>query len=134
MWRFASSPGSISRRHQAQFLLQGKFLKFEGVSPCRLLLSKSSNHKLSLADEAKSCVLFFLQTNWGTSITPTLQWPDKSFTLGLAQPLAWKRSGLMYRPTVQLRLVDFLDDIYITYLFCDFFHGVWAFGGWTVLD
>lgn len=47
---------------------------------------------------------FSCKTNWGTSITPTLQWPDKSFTLGVAQPLAWKRSGLMYRPTVQLSL------------------------------
>lgn len=127
VWRFTSSPGPISRRHQAQFLLQGKFLKFEGVNTCRLLSSKCSNHKLKpRAYEAKSCVLFFLQTNWGTSITPTLQWPDKSFTMGLAQPLAWKRSGLMYRPTVQLRLVDCLLHIYYPIYFAISFT---VFGG-----
>ncbi|GFY99180.1 hypothetical protein Acr_13g0005810 [Actinidia rufa] len=38
---------------------------------------------------------------WGTRITPTVQWPDKSFTLGLAQALAWKASGLIVGPTIQ---------------------------------
>uniref|UniRef100_A0A7N0SY17 Uncharacterized protein n=1 Tax=Kalanchoe fedtschenkoi TaxID=63787 RepID=A0A7N0SY17_KALFE len=42
------------------------------------------------------------KTKWGTSVTPMVQWPDKSFTLGVAQELAWQRSGLMVRPTVQL--------------------------------
>ncbi|KAL9661454.1 hypothetical protein QQ045_026278 [Rhodiola kirilowii] len=42
------------------------------------------------------------KTKWGTSITPMVQWPDKSFTLGVAQDLAWQRSGVMVRPTVQL--------------------------------
>ncbi|CAN1335347.1 hypothetical protein LINPERPRIM_LOCUS36714 [Linum perenne] len=40
----------------------------------------------------------------GTRITPMIQWPDKSFTLGFEQDLAWKRSGLMMRPTVQCSL------------------------------
>ncbi|CAL5403094.1 unnamed protein product [Camellia sinensis] len=44
---------------------------------------------------------FSCKNKWGTRITPTVQWPDKSFTLGLAQALAWKRSGLMVRPTIQ---------------------------------
>ncbi|CAL5390988.1 unnamed protein product [Camellia sinensis] len=44
---------------------------------------------------------FSCKNKWGTRITPTVQWPDKSFTMGLAQALAWKRSGLMVRPTVQ---------------------------------
>ncbi|XP_022848519.1 uncharacterized protein LOC111370853 [Olea europaea var. sylvestris] len=44
---------------------------------------------------------FSCKNKWGTSITPTLQWPDKSFTLGLEQALAWKRTGLMERPTIQ---------------------------------
>src|SRR5256885_6966812 len=41
----------------------------------------------------------FMQNKWGTRITPTVQWPDRSFALGLEQALAWKRSGLMLRPT-----------------------------------
>ncbi|KAL3821270.1 hypothetical protein ACJIZ3_007175 [Penstemon smallii] len=44
------------------------------------------------------------KNKWGTRITPTVQWPDKSFALGLEQALAWKRSGLMVRPTVQFSL------------------------------
>ncbi|KAA8526745.1 hypothetical protein F0562_009026 [Nyssa sinensis] len=44
---------------------------------------------------------FSCKNKWGTCITPTVQWPDKSFTLGLAQALAWKRSGLMMKPTIQ---------------------------------
>ncbi|KAI3457611.1 hypothetical protein Pfo_014274 [Paulownia fortunei] len=44
---------------------------------------------------------FSCKNKWGTRITPTLQWPDKSFALGLEQALAWKRSSLMVRPTVQ---------------------------------
>ncbi|KAG4969059.1 hypothetical protein JHK84_035095 [Glycine max] len=44
---------------------------------------------------------FSCKNKWGTRITPMVQWPDKSFSLGLAQALAWKRSGLMVRPSVQ---------------------------------
>ncbi|PSS14323.1 Potassium voltage-gated channel protein like [Actinidia chinensis var. chinensis] len=44
---------------------------------------------------------FSCKNKWGTRITPTVQWPDKSFTLGLAQALAWKASGLIVGPTVQ---------------------------------
>ncbi|XP_050218379.1 uncharacterized protein LOC126669094 [Mercurialis annua] len=47
---------------------------------------------------------FSHKNKWGTRITPMVQWPDKSFTLGLAQALAWQRSGLMVRPTVQFSL------------------------------
>ncbi|KAF5728067.1 hypothetical protein HS088_TW21G00210 [Tripterygium wilfordii] len=47
---------------------------------------------------------FSCKNKWGTRITPMVQWPDKSFTLGLAQPLAWQRYGLMVRPTVQFSL------------------------------
>ncbi|KAF5730754.1 hypothetical protein HS088_TW19G00350 [Tripterygium wilfordii] len=47
---------------------------------------------------------FSCKNKWGTRITPMVQWPDKSFTLGLAQALAWRRSGLMVRPTIQLSL------------------------------
>ncbi|MED6120681.1 hypothetical protein PIB30_023147 [Stylosanthes scabra] len=41
------------------------------------------------------------KNKWGTRITPMVQWPDKSFSLGVAQALAWKRSGLIVRPTIQ---------------------------------
>ncbi|XP_059661409.1 uncharacterized protein LOC132307618 [Cornus florida] len=44
---------------------------------------------------------FSCKNKWGTRVTPTVQWPDKSFTMDLAQALAWKRSGLMVRPTIQ---------------------------------
>ncbi|KAK6132542.1 hypothetical protein DH2020_033751 [Rehmannia glutinosa] len=64
-----SSTGSISRRNEVQFLLQGVNVN-----------------------------------KWGTRVTPMLQWPDKSFALGLEQSLAWKRSGLMVRPTIQFSL------------------------------
>ncbi|KAK6934115.1 hypothetical protein RJ641_034270 [Dillenia turbinata] len=47
---------------------------------------------------------FSCKNKLGTCITPMIQWPDKSFSLGLAQAFAWKRSGLMLRPTVQFRL------------------------------
>ena len=47
---------------------------------------------------------FSRKNKWGTRITPVIQWPDKSFTLGLSQALAWQRSGLMVRPTIQFSL------------------------------
>ncbi|WCJ32318.1 hypothetical protein M5689_013751 [Euphorbia peplus] len=47
---------------------------------------------------------FSRKNKWGTRITPMIQWPDKSFTLGVSQALAWQRSGLMVRPTVQFSL------------------------------
>ncbi|KAL7143466.1 hypothetical protein ABFS83_08G192800 [Erythranthe nasuta] len=47
---------------------------------------------------------FSAKNKWGTRITPAVQWPDKSFALGLEQALAWKRSGLMVRPTIQCSL------------------------------
>ncbi|XP_068339463.1 uncharacterized protein [Pyrus communis] len=47
---------------------------------------------------------FSRKNKWGTRITPMIQWPDKSFTLGLSQALAWQRSGLMVKPTIQFSL------------------------------
>nr|XP_043624751.1 uncharacterized protein LOC122596264 isoform X2 [Erigeron canadensis] len=44
---------------------------------------------------------FSCKNKWGTRITPMVQVPAKSFTLGFEQPLAWKRSGIMVRPTLQ---------------------------------
>jgi hypothetical protein len=51
-------------------------------------------------------LLFFLsilKNKRGTRFTPMFQWPDKSLSLGVTQALAWKRSGLMVRPSVQVR-------------------------------
>uniref|UniRef100_A0A0D9WM10 Uncharacterized protein n=1 Tax=Leersia perrieri TaxID=77586 RepID=A0A0D9WM10_9ORYZ len=35
----------------------------------------------------------------GGSLTPMVQWPDKSFSLGIVQTLSWKRCGLIICPT-----------------------------------
>ncbi|OVA16131.1 hypothetical protein BVC80_8927g11 [Macleaya cordata] len=47
---------------------------------------------------------FSCKNKSGTCITPMVQWPDKSFSLGLVQALAWQRSGLMVRPTIQFSI------------------------------
>ncbi|XP_027062129.1 uncharacterized protein [Coffea arabica] len=66
--------------------LCGGLLQAQGQYPGEMRFSFSCKNKL------------------GTCITPMVQWPDKSFSLGLAQSLAWKRSGLMVRPTIQFSL------------------------------
>ncbi|KAF3590009.1 hypothetical protein F2Q69_00031606 [Brassica cretica] len=38
----------------------------------------------------------------GTRITPMVHLPDKSFALEVSQGLAWRRSGLLMKPTLQL--------------------------------
>ncbi|KAH0927236.1 hypothetical protein HID58_019492 [Brassica napus] len=38
----------------------------------------------------------------GTRITPMVYLPDKSFALEVSQGLAWRRSGLLMKPTLQL--------------------------------
>ncbi|GLT72436.1 hypothetical protein SLA2020_443710 [Shorea laevis] len=47
---------------------------------------------------------FSCKNKWGTRITSMVRFPDKSFTLGLSQALAWQRSGLMMKPTIQFSL------------------------------
>lgn len=47
---------------------------------------------------------FSKKMSWGTRLTPSLQLPEKSFSLDIVQPVAWQRSGIMVRPTVQLRV------------------------------
>ncbi|KAI3465662.1 hypothetical protein Pfo_022325 [Paulownia fortunei] len=59
---------------------------------------------------------FSCKNKWGTRITPTLQWPDKSFALGLEQALAWKRSGLMFMSNIWWKLPWVADG---TYPFCE---------------
>uniref|UniRef100_A0A0E0EEE9 Pterin-binding domain-containing protein n=1 Tax=Oryza meridionalis TaxID=40149 RepID=A0A0E0EEE9_9ORYZ len=45
-------------------------------------------------------VSFSCKNKQGTKFTLMFQWPDKSLLFGVTQALAWKRSGLMVRPTV----------------------------------
>jgi len=47
-------------------------------------------------------VSFSCKNKRGTRFTPMVQWPDKSVSLGVTQALAWKRSGLMVRPSIQV--------------------------------
>jgi hypothetical protein len=46
-----------------------------------------------------------LQNRSGGSVVPMVQWPDKSLSLGLVQPLSWRRSGLMLQPATQIRQI-----------------------------
>ncbi|XP_040380167.1 uncharacterized protein LOC102718176 isoform X2 [Oryza brachyantha] len=48
-------------------------------------------------------VSFSFKSKQGTKFTPMFQWPDNSLSFGVAQALAWKRSGLMARPSIQVR-------------------------------
>ncbi|XP_040381014.1 uncharacterized protein LOC102699695 [Oryza brachyantha] len=40
----------------------------------------------------------------GGSITPMVQWPDKSLSLGTVQTLSWKRCGLIMQPALQFSI------------------------------
>ncbi|KFK38834.1 hypothetical protein AALP_AA3G166400 [Arabis alpina] len=44
------------------------------------------------------------KSNYGTRITPMVNWPDKSFAVDLSQPLAWRRSGLLMKPRIQVSI------------------------------
>lgn len=45
---------------------------------------------------------FSCMNRWGTSITPAVQWPDKSFTFSMVQPLPWQWSRPVFQSTTQL--------------------------------
>ncbi|WVZ99359.1 hypothetical protein U9M48_044680 [Paspalum notatum var. saurae] len=47
-------------------------------------------------------VSFSFKNKRGTRFTPMFQWPDNSLSFGVAQGVAWKRSGLMVRPSIQV--------------------------------
>ncbi|GJN00895.1 hypothetical protein PR202_ga18118 [Eleusine coracana subsp. coracana] len=47
---------------------------------------------------------FSFKNRSGGSVVPTVQWPDKSLSLGLLQPLSWRRSGLMLQPATQISI------------------------------
>jgi hypothetical protein len=71
-----------------------------------LLCSFSISQDYNFARGFPLILLFFLsilKNKRGTRFTPMFQWPDKSLSLGVTQALAWKRSGLMVRPSVQVR-------------------------------
>ncbi|KAL6839584.1 hypothetical protein ACP4OV_030523 [Aristida adscensionis] len=48
---------------------------------------------------------FSFKNRAGGSVVPMVQWPDKSLSLGLVQPLSWRRHGLMLQPALQLRQI-----------------------------
>ncbi|KAG0491791.1 hypothetical protein HPP92_005189 [Vanilla planifolia] len=52
----------------------------------------------------ETCLSFSYKHKFGTQITPLVHLPDKSFSLGIAQTLSWKRSGLMMRPSIQISI------------------------------
>ncbi|VVB00335.1 unnamed protein product [Arabis nemorensis] len=45
---------------------------------------------------------FSCKTKQGTRITSMVNWPDKSFGVGVCQALAWRKSGIMMKPAIQL--------------------------------
>ncbi|KAL6606181.1 hypothetical protein ACP70R_041834 [Stipagrostis hirtigluma subsp. patula] len=47
---------------------------------------------------------FSFKNRTGGSVVPTVQWPDKSLSLGLVQALSWRRHGLMLQPALQLSI------------------------------
>uniref|UniRef100_A0A452ZMI3 Uncharacterized protein n=1 Tax=Aegilops tauschii subsp. strangulata TaxID=200361 RepID=A0A452ZMI3_AEGTS len=47
-------------------------------------------------------ILLPLKSTQGTWFTPTYQWPDNSLSFGVAHAVAWKKSGLMMRPSTQV--------------------------------
>jgi len=61
---------------------------------------------VTMADEFNLTLVLssFLKNKRGTKFTPMFQYPDKSVSLGVTQPLAWKRSGLVVRPSIQVSL------------------------------
>lgn len=46
---------------------------------------------------------FHSKSKQGTRFTPMFQRPDNSLSFGVEQAVAWKKSGLMVRPSVQVR-------------------------------
>nr|CAB3460898.1 unnamed protein product [Digitaria exilis] len=51
-------------------------------------------------------VSFSFKNKQGIRFTPMFQWPDNSLSFGVAQAVAWERSGLMVRPSIQVSLDD----------------------------
>ncbi|CAN6341286.1 unnamed protein product [Urochloa humidicola] len=47
-------------------------------------------------------VSFSFKSKQGTRFTPMFQWPDNSLSFEVAQATAWKTSGLMVRPSIQV--------------------------------
>ncbi|WVZ82456.1 hypothetical protein U9M48_029716 [Paspalum notatum var. saurae] len=54
---------------------------------------------------------FSFKNRSGGSVVPMVQWPDKYLSLGLVQPLSWRRSGLMLQPETQIRQITICPTI-----------------------
>ncbi|KAJ7537869.1 hypothetical protein O6H91_11G025400 [Diphasiastrum complanatum] len=50
----------------------------------------------------ESRLSFSCKNKWGTRWVPSIELPEKSVSFGVIQTLAWQRSGMMLRPTLQL--------------------------------
>ncbi|KAJ4799609.1 epstein-barr nuclear antigen [Rhynchospora pubera] len=49
-------------------------------------------------------ISFSFRNKLGTRVTPMIRLPDKSFSVKVDQPMAWKQTGIMIKPSVQLSL------------------------------
>lgn len=53
---------------------------------------------------------YSFKSRWGTRKAISLQLPDRSVSLNVTHPLIWRRSGMMYRPTIQLSMTSTFGD------------------------
>jgi hypothetical protein len=57
-----------------------------------------------MPNDAETLLLSLCQQMWwGSRVTPSIQFPERALSVDVLQPLAWQRSGMMVRPTVELR-------------------------------
>lgn len=45
---------------------------------------------------------FSFKSKQGTRFTPAFQWPDNSLSFGVAKAVAWEKSGLLVKPSIQV--------------------------------
>ncbi|CAM0954417.1 unnamed protein product [Alopecurus aequalis] len=50
----------------------------------------------------ESKLSFSFKSTRGTRFTPAFHWPDNSLSFGVAQAVAWKKSGVMVKPSIQV--------------------------------
>ncbi|XP_002986940.2 uncharacterized protein LOC9642884 [Selaginella moellendorffii] len=81
---------------------QMTYVAGEGVSGSAFLPVYGGLLQLQGRHPGESKLSFSIKNQCGTRICPSLHLPEKSVSVGVTQPLAWQRSGLMLRPTVQL--------------------------------
>ncbi|KAG8086173.1 hypothetical protein GUJ93_ZPchr0010g9675 [Zizania palustris] len=125
LWRLESLRGGLNSGNENTplFLVQLGPLLFVRDSTLLLPVHLSKQHLLGMAMIAskwffplfggllqahgkcpgESRVSFSFKSKKGTRFTPMFQWPDNSVSFGIAQALACKKSGLIVRPSIQVR-------------------------------